>query len=86
MTLYYNNLISVTDGFSISAIMVHDMEELGQSMFGIQFMCKQTDLDDVPVVKTSVSKPQTGYGTLTNSIASFGIGKSNNYVEDLTAT
>lgn len=35
LTLLYNNLISVTDGFSVSAIMVQDMEFLGRAMAGI---------------------------------------------------
>lgn len=35
MTLLYNNLISQSDGFSISAVMVQDMLEIGQTMFGI---------------------------------------------------
>ena len=35
LTLLYNNLISVTDGFSVSAMMVEDMKFLGRAMVGI---------------------------------------------------
>lgn len=35
LTLLYNNLISVTDGFSVSAMMVEDMKYLGRAMIGV---------------------------------------------------
>lgn len=49
-------------------------------------MCVVTDLEDNKYVRVSVSNSQNGYGALTSKIGVFGIGQSNNYVEDFTVT
>ena len=55
-------------------------------MLGITFMCVMTDLDDNKHVRVTVANPQNGYGALNTHIGWFGVGQSNNYIEDFTVT
>jgi hypothetical protein len=50
VSLYYNNFVNPTDGFSVSGVVVYNQSLVGESIPGMTFKCIMTDLEDNKLV------------------------------------
>jgi integrin alpha FG-GAP repeat containing protein 1 len=86
LKILFNHNIALTDAFSLTGYMIGEESQFGRGMLGINFKCRITNLEEVKSTRLAVQNAQNGFAALSSRIAYFGIGRSNNYIEDFTAT
>lgn len=80
----YNNLIQ--DHFYLKSMFFvsHENKTGASPAIGVSYRCIATDLDDSRSVLVHTQLNSNGYAALSAPQSFFGIGRSNNYVEDVT--
>mmetsp|Transcript_5360 Transcript_5360/g.6106 ORF Transcript_5360/g.6106 Transcript_5360/m.6106 type:complete len:196 (+) Transcript_5360:579-1166(+) len=82
---YYNNFAK--DSYYItSTSYTTSSTAFGSKVYGVSYRGIYTTINNINKAFVSVQLTRTAYGALEPPVVTFAIGRSNNYIEDFTAT